>query len=39
MNLQQEWYMKELKMSEEDKPHRPLEIEYSFYTAVSSGDM
>lgn len=39
MNLQREWYMKELKMSEEDNPHRPLEIEYSFYNAVSSGDM
>ena len=39
MNLQREWYMKELKMSEEDNPHRPLEVEYSFYNAVSSGDM
>lgn len=39
MNLQREWYMKELKMSEEDNPHRPMEVEYSFYNAVSSGDM
>ena len=39
MNLQREWYMKELKMSEEDNPHRPIEVEYSFYNAVSSGDM
>lgn len=39
MNLQHEWYMKELKMSEEDNPHRPMEVEYSFYNAVSSGDM
>lgn len=39
MNLQREWYMKELKMSEEDNSHRPMEVEYSFYNAVSSGDM
>ena len=39
MNLQREWSMKELKMSEEDNPHRPMEVEYSFYNAVSSGDM
>lgn len=39
MNLQYEWYMKELKMSEEDNPHRPMEVEYSFYNAVSSGDI
>ena len=39
MNLQCEWYMKELKMSEEDNPHRPMEVEYSFYNAVSSGDI
>ena len=39
MNLQREWYMKELKMSEEDNPHRPMEVEYSFFNAVSSGDM
>ena len=39
MSLQREWYIKELKMSEEEASHRPLEIEYSFYNAVSSGDM
>ncbi len=39
MSLQQEWYLKELKMSEEQVPHRAFEIEYSFYNAVSSGDM
>lgn len=39
MSLQREWYIKELKMSEEESSHRPLEIEYSFYNAVSSGDM
>lgn len=39
MSLQQEWYLKELKMSEEEMPHRPLVVEYSFYNAVSSGDM
>lgn len=39
MNLEHEWYMKELRMSEEDASHRPMEVEYSFYTAVSCGDM
>lgn len=39
MSLQKEWYLRELKMSEEEMPHRPLEVEYSFYNAVSSGDM
>lgn len=39
MSLQKEWYLKELEMSEEEMPHRPLEVEYSFYNAVSSGDM
>lgn len=39
MNLQKEWYLRELKMSEEEVRHRPLEAEYSFYNAVSSGDM
>ena len=39
MSLQREWYIKELKMSEEESSHRPLEVEYSFYNAVSSGDL
>ena len=39
MNLQREWYLNELKKSEEEDPHRPLEVEYGFYNAVSSGDM
>ena len=39
MSLQRELYLKELKMSEEESSHRPLEVEYSFYNAVSSGDM
>lgn len=39
MDIKKEWHIQELKMSEEENPHRPLEIENSFYTAVSSGDM
>lgn len=39
MNLRNEWYRKELKTGEESIVHRPLEEEYSFYRAVSSGDM
>lgn len=39
MNLRKEWYEQELLKSEEAVAHRPLEEEYSFYHAVSSGDM
>lgn len=39
MNLRNEWYQQELTKSEEEFTHRPLEEEYSFYQAVSSGDM
>lgn len=39
MNLQKEWYLKEFKMGEESISHRPLELEYSFYHAVCSGDL
>lgn len=39
MNLEKEWYQQELEKSEEDLIHRPLEEEYTFYRAVSSGDM
>lgn len=39
MNLRKEWYEQELRISEEAITHRPLEEEYSFYNAVSSGDM
>lgn len=39
MDLRKEWYQQELKKSEEAQAHRPLEDEYSFYNAVSSGDM
>lgn len=38
MNLQNEWFQSELQKSEESVPHRPLEEEYSFYQAVTSGD-
>lgn len=39
MNLRKEWYEQELQRSEEAITHRPFEEEYSFYHAVSSGDM
>lgn len=39
MNLRNEWFQSELQKSEESIPHRPLEEEYTFYQAVSSGDM
>lgn len=39
MNLRKEWYEQELQQNEEAVAHRPLEEEYSFYHAVSSGDM
>lgn len=39
MNLRKEWYEQELLKNEEAIAHRPLEEEYSFYHAVSSGDM
>lgn len=39
MNLRKEWYEQELHDNEEFVAHRPLEEEYSFYHAVSSGDM
>lgn len=39
MNLRKEWYEQELMKSEEAVAHRSLEEEYSFYHAVSSGDM
>ncbi|MFG6393553.1 MAG: hypothetical protein K1W24_05110 [Lachnospiraceae bacterium] len=39
MNLRKEWCEQELHDNEEFVAHRPLEEEYSFYHAVSSGDM
>lgn len=39
MSLQQEWYKKELQNSEEEVVHRPMEEEYTFFHAVSAGDM
>ncbi len=39
MNLREEWYQSEIQKAEECIAHRPLEEEYSFYQAVSSGDM
>lgn len=38
MSLQEEWFQSELS-KENDPPHRSLEEEYSFYEAVSSGNM
>lgn len=39
MNIRDEWFQSELQNSEESISHRPLEEEYSFYQAVSSGDI
>ena len=39
MTIRDEWFQSELQKSEESISHRPLEEEYSFYQAVSSGDM
>lgn len=39
MNLQKEWQHKELQAAENALAHRPLEEEYAFYHAVSSGDI
>lgn len=39
MNMRNEWFQTELQKSEEAVSHRPLEEEYSFYQAVSSGDI
>lgn len=38
MNLREEWFQSELD-KENDPPHRSLEEEYSFYEAVSSGNI
>lgn len=38
-NLRNEWYSHELSDSESDTYHRPMEEEYSFYSAVKNGDM
>lgn len=39
MDLQKEWHKQELKAAEDCLAHRPLEEEYTFYHAVSSGDI
>lgn len=39
MNLQKEWHQQEIQDVEESHAHRPLEEEYAFYQAVSSGDI
>lgn len=39
MNLRNEWFHEELQKNEESFAHRPLEMEYSFYQAVCSGDL
>ena len=38
-SLRSEWYRRELYDNESEAYHRPMEEEYSFYTAVKSGDM
>lgn len=39
MNLQKDWQQQELLNAEDSLAHRPLEEEYAFYQAVSSGDI
>lgn len=39
MIIRDEWFQSELQKSEEAISHRPLEEEYSFYQAVSDGDI
>lgn len=39
MAFSEEWYETELKSSELETLHRPPTAEYSFYTAVKTGDM
>lgn len=39
MAFSEEWYETELKSSELKTLHRPPTVEYSFYTAVKTGDM
>ena len=39
MIIRDEWFQSELQKSEESISHRPLEEEYSFFQAVSSGDI
>lgn len=39
MAISEEWYRTELNSSELETLHRPLTVEYSFYTAVKTGDM
>lgn len=39
MNLLKEWYVQETKDSEEEKFHRSLNDEQTFFNAVSSGDI
>lgn len=38
-DLRNEWYSHELSDSESETYHRPMEEEYSFYSAVKNGDM
>ena len=39
MAISEEWYRTELNSSELETLHRPPTVEYSFYTAVKTGDM
>lgn len=39
MELSKDWYNTEFEASEQDSKHRPPSVEYSFYTAVKTGDM
>ncbi|MBQ7432953.1 MAG: helix-turn-helix domain-containing protein [Lachnospiraceae bacterium] len=39
MSIEKEWHLQELQENEQEKRHRPIEEEYSFYHAVKNGDM
>ena len=39
MAFSEEWYETELKSSELETLHRPPTVEYSFYTAVKTGEL
>ena len=39
MAISKDWYNTEFEENETESKHRPPSVEYSFYTAVKTGDM
>ncbi len=39
MTMSKDWYNTEFEENELESKHRPPSVEYSFYTAVKTGDM